>query len=119
MTQTMITYVFFIQFYFAVYLWKRFMNRTPDLHIEKTNFTEHSLFHAYNLRVLTKHVDALYKFLNDLPVVMETFNISRSYKHTTCSIETLDDATSALYELALDHTDMNNVRFYINQMLIE
>lgn len=115
----MITFVFFIQLYFMVYTWKVIYSSTPDLYIEKSIPPDNSLFHVYTLKVLNKHVEALYNFLNDFPFYLETIKLSRSNNHTTCSIETCSDATNDLYELALDHTDMKNVRFYINKMLIE
>ena len=115
----MYTFVFYIYLYFAALCAARLNNRTPKVFIEKFPSISEQLFHTFHIKTLTKDVQSLYDYLNQIPLKFEDIQLKKEDKYTKCYIETPYDATYELCELALEHTDMNNVKFLLNEELIE
>lgn len=111
-------FIFYIYLYFAAYCFTRYNNRTPKLFIEKYPVSD-QLLHTLYFKILTKDVQSLYNYLNDIPIKIEDIKLKQIDNYTTCFIETPNDATYEICELALEHSDMNNVKFLLNDELIE
>ena len=115
----MYTFLFYIYLYFAAYCITTIKSRTPKLFIENFPTISEQLCHTYYFKILTKDVQSLYDFLNDIPLKIEEIKLKQQDKYTTCFIETPDNATHDICELALEHTDLKNVKFLLNEELIE
>lgn len=115
----MYSFVFYIYLYFATYCLTRINKRTPKLFIENFPTVSEQLFHVFHFKILTKDVQHLYDFLNNIPLKIEEMKLKQIDKHTICFIETPKDATNEICEFALEQTDLNDVRFLLNEELIE
>jgi len=114
----MYSFVFYIYIHWWVLL-IRSLRSTPNLFIQNIPSVTNSLFHRYQFRILTKDVHALYDYINEIPVLLDDIQLHKANKYTICNVVTPCDAMSELCELALEQTDLRDVRFHINNELIE
>lgn len=117
--EVMYTFVFYIYLYFIVYLFRVMTSKPPNLFIEKIPALSEDIFYMFHLKILTRDVDALYNFVNEIPSRLEGIKFRQQDKYTMCFIETPHDATEELCELALEHKDLNDVKYHLNKELIE
>lgn len=114
----MISFVFFIYFYFSVYIATAIFNSVPNLKIVSVQMVPDSMLHGYRFTIKNRNVDTLYNVLNNVPNI-ENVKLTKGRRHTTCYVETGNDVTCDLCEIAMEQMEFQDVKVYMNDNLIQ
>lgn len=101
-----------------MYLATAVFHSVPNLNIVSVQMGSDSMLHGYRFTIKNRHVATLYYFLNNVPNIANV-ELNKGRRHTTCYVETDNDVTCDLCEIALEQMEFKDVKVYMNDNLIQ